>query len=239
MPWTLSHRFCALCPERRAAWYRGRVRRTAVVCVTSVLCTLLSSSAVLPRVLTAIAAERSITLAWLCRTLCLQLLSSGAAAATVRSVFLAFGRGGQPPYLHSIRVGWFLDPGMVLVTAMNQHLFPHAEATLCTWPAVLRGPLTMLWPNAAEGRSSTVAVRCLAGAIQAFHSIATGKHGRNRVCGTANLHSGAFASAVPGLRDYVLRTGRHARLRPAVCGAVGVGVAPAPQLPAPRRRLIH
>ena len=65
---------------------RGKARRTAIVCVTSVLCTLWSSSVVLPHVLTAIAAERSVTLAWLCRTLCLQLLSSGAAAATVRYV---------------------------------------------------------------------------------------------------------------------------------------------------------
>ena len=53
------------------------------MCLASVLCTLWSSSAVLPRVLAAIAAERDVTLAWLCRSLCLQLLSSGAAAATV------------------------------------------------------------------------------------------------------------------------------------------------------------
>jgi hypothetical protein len=53
------------------------------VCLTSVLCTLWSSSAVLPRVLATIAAERNVTLAWLCRSLSLQLLSSGAVAATV------------------------------------------------------------------------------------------------------------------------------------------------------------
>ena len=164
----------ALLPMRR-----GKARRTAVVCVTSVLCTLWSSSVVLPRVLTAIAAERSVTLAWLCRTLCLQLLSSGAAAATVRIVemvsVLVYQRAGQA-----------LLPSRLL----------HVPAITTAWSLLSAScymPKACLWDV-----PELCTVLC-AGADQAFHSIAAGEHGRDRVGSSTNMHSGASASAIPGL----------------------------------------
>jgi len=88
-------------------------------------------------------------------------------------------------------------------------------------------------------KCSNVELGAFAGAHQTFYSIATGKHGRDRVSSSTDLHSGASASAIPGLRGHVLRAGRHSWLRAAVCGDVGVGVTPAPRVPAEQCRLIH